>query len=297
MIRGVAILWQHHPSPAWHSATPREAPWTYNFSSGKRESKVDIHLPQCCMTLPWRLTGVPSHGNHWGNLQSSVIGNQIETEKGEELIETSSQNFVFHISACKSVQAEILASFSAHLQSQAGGPVWPGSSAGSSGGFGSSANGPYWPWSPLYDPTWAEKQVWRSTQLLRIPSTYSPAQGRSYHSYPTVEYSLLPCLIRDPEQWLCSLWAQAMVPSPMESSSRAKHRALPSCWTQLDASPRQGAQTKASPNQEQYWSPDCYPAKSRSPTRDIALPGNTDGTPPNYGRLLSPNLSILTLLD
>ena len=142
MIRGVATLWRYHPIPAWHSESPREAPWTYSFSSGKRESKVDIHLPQCCMTLPWRLTGVPSHRNHWGNLQSSVTGNQIETEKGEELIETGFQIFVFYISACKSVQAEILASFSAHLQRQAGGPVWPGSSAGSSGWFGFSANGP-----------------------------------------------------------------------------------------------------------------------------------------------------------
>ena len=58
-----------------------------------------------------------------GGIESSVIGNQIESEKGEELTETSSQIFIFHISASKIVQAEILASFSAHLQSQAGGPV------------------------------------------------------------------------------------------------------------------------------------------------------------------------------
>ena len=54
--------------PGQNRVTPRGLPWSYGFSSEKRDLSKDVWLLQYCRTLSRRPTQVLPYGDHWSNL-------------------------------------------------------------------------------------------------------------------------------------------------------------------------------------------------------------------------------------
>lgn len=144
--RGETTLWPNGPflPPDQHSATWIGPPGPLISPVGKSKLKGDMQLSQCYRTLHKRLTQVLPHRDQWGHLWSSTTWDKRETQKGAvRPTVTGTQIMADHISIYSSTWAKLLATGSAHLQSQASGPIWLGSSVGSSAWFGSPAKGPY----------------------------------------------------------------------------------------------------------------------------------------------------------
>lgn len=98
-------------------------------SSGKRESRVDIQLPQHCGSLIGTPTLVLLDRACGGICRDWPLGISLWWRQGEEFAITSTQIMEDRIPTC-SVQVVVPISSFVHLQRQDGGAVWPGNLVG-----------------------------------------------------------------------------------------------------------------------------------------------------------------------
>lgn len=140
-----------HPQSQASGLLPWETCWAVLPDSGP-QPKSHVSLWACSTTYPGREAGSWPYLLQSRAFSPTCPGSLTRTPRG--LCGPP------YSPACSGTKAERPACDSAHLQSWASGPVWPGSSADIFFWFGSPASDPYQPWSLLPNPAWPGKQIW-----------------------------------------------------------------------------------------------------------------------------------------